>query len=70
MLELAAAVRQTGFDKTVSDRKLQVLTCLVPAFFIGGGISRVVSSRIVLNSRRSEAKRTPISGLASIATMA
>ena len=70
VLELAAAVLRAGFDETLSYLTLHVLTCLVPAFFIAGGISAVISDRIVLKYMGPEAKRIHAYGLASVSGIA
>ncbi len=69
-LELAGAVLRAGFDETLSYLTLHVITCLVPAFFIAGGISTVVSDRIVLKYMGPGAKRIHAYGLASISGIA
>ncbi|MGM0398097.1 MAG: permease [Halobacteriota archaeon] len=69
-LELLGAVLRAGFDETLSYLTLHVLTCLVPAFFIAGGISAVLSDRIVLQYMGPEAKRTHAYGLASVSGIA
>jgi uncharacterized membrane protein YraQ (UPF0718 family) len=69
-IDLATAVFRAGFAETLSYLTLHVITCLVPAFFIAGGISAVVSDEIVLKYMGPAAKRTHAYGLASVSGIA
>ena len=46
-MEYIVPVLRAGIDETLSYLTLHVLTCLVPAFFIAGGISAVLSDRFI-----------------------
>ncbi len=69
-LELAGAVLRAGFDETLSYLTLHVITCLVPAFFIAGGISAMVSDSVVLKYMGPGANRIHAYGLASVSGIA
>lgn len=69
-LELGMSVVQAGIDEVLSYLTLHVLTCLVPAFFIAGAISALLSDQLVLKYLGSDAKPLHAYGLASISGIA
>lgn len=69
-LELGVSVVQAGFDEVLSYLTLHVITCLVPAFFIAGAISALVSDRMVLQYLGSDARPLHAYSLASVSGIA
>ncbi|MFB6267561.1 MAG: permease [Halodesulfurarchaeum sp.] len=69
-VELAATVLAAGLGEMLSYLTLHVVTCLVPAFFIAGAISALVSDRIVLQYLGRDARPLHAYGLASISGIA
>ncbi len=69
-MQQAVWVLQAGFDEVLSYLTLHVITCLVPAFFIAGAISVLVSDRLVLRYLGPGARPLHAYGLASISGIA
>lgn len=69
-VELLIPILRAGIDETLSYLTLHVLTCLVPAFFIAGGISAVLSDRFVRKYLSGDAPKLHAYGLASISGIA
>lgn len=69
-IQLVISVLQAGIDEVLSYLTLHVLTCLVPAFFIAGAISVLVSDQIVLKYLGKDARPLHAYGLASISGIA
>jgi uncharacterized membrane protein YraQ (UPF0718 family) len=69
-VELLVEVFWAGIDETLSYLTLHVITCLVPAFFIAGGISAVLSDRFVEKYLSGDAPKLQAYSLASVSGVA
>ena len=69
-IDLAVLIVRAGIDEVLSYLTLHVITCLVPAFFIAGAISAMVSDRLVLQYLGPDAKKLHAYGLASVSGVA
>ncbi|AOW79825.1 permease [Halodesulfurarchaeum formicicum] len=69
-VELFAQILQAGFDETLSYLTLHVITCLVPAFFIAGGISAVLSDHFVTKYLSGDAPKLQAYSIASVSGVA
>lgn len=69
-LDLATVLLRAGFDEVLSYLTLHVISCLVPAFFIAGAISVLVSDRFILRYLGPNARPLHAYGLASVSGIA
>ncbi|MBS3759949.1 permease [Halodesulfurarchaeum sp.] len=69
-VELLVQLLRAGFDETLSYLTLHVITCLVPAFFIAGGISAVLSDHFVTKYLSGDAPKLQAYSIASVAGVA
>ena len=69
-LGVVEQVLRAGIDETLSYLTLHVITCLVPAFFIAGGISAVLSDRFVKKYLSGDAPKLQAYSLASVSGVA
>jgi hypothetical protein len=69
-IDLLVPVVRAGIDETLSYLTLHVLTCLVPAFFIAGGISALLSDRFVTKYLGADAKKRHAYAIASVSGVA
>ncbi|HKL28667.1 MAG TPA: permease [Natrialbaceae archaeon] len=69
-IDLLVSVLRAGIDETLSYLTLHVLTCLVPAFFIAGGISALLSDRFVTKYLGADAKKLHAYTIASVSGVA
>ncbi|WEL18279.1 Permease [Halorhabdus sp. SVX81] len=67
---LLVEVVQAGIDETLSYLTLHVITCLVPAFFIAGGISAVLSDHFVTKYLSGDAPKLQAYSIASVSGIA
>lgn len=68
--ELIVQVLRAGIDETLSYLTLHVVTCLVPAFFIAGGISAVLSDHFVTKYLSADAPKLHAYSIASVSGVA
>ena len=69
-VDLLFKVVQAGIDETLSYLTLHVVTCLVPAFFIAGGISAVLSDHFVTKYLGRDAPKLHAYSIASVSGVA
>lgn len=69
-VEITFQLLRAGFDETLSYLTLHVITCLVPAFFIAGGISAVLSDHFVTKYLSGDAPKLQAYSIASVAGVA
>ncbi|AUX08074.1 permease [Halalkaliarchaeum desulfuricum] len=69
-IELLVEILRAGIDETLSYLTLHVLTCLVPAFFIAGGISAVLSDHFITKYLSAEAPKLQAYSIASVSGVA
>ncbi|MEF8781315.1 MAG: permease [Haloferacaceae archaeon] len=69
-VDLLVPVIRAGIDETLSYLTLHVITCLVPAFFIAGGISAVLSDRFVQKYLSGDAPKLHAYSIASVSGVA
>lgn len=69
-IQLVVSVLAAGVDEVLSYLTLHVITCLVPAFFIAGAISVLLSDQLVLRYLGRDARPLHAYGLASISGIA
>ncbi|MDR5657602.1 permease [Halodesulfurarchaeum sp. HSR-GB] len=69
-VELLVQILRAGFDETLSYLTLHVITCLVPAFFIAGGISAVLSDHFVTKYLSGDAPKLQAYSIASVSGVA
>ncbi|QGN07734.1 permease [Halorhabdus sp. CBA1104] len=69
-VELLVQILRAGIDETLSYLTLHVITCLVPAFFIAGGISAVLSDHFVKKYLSAEAPKLQAYSIASVSGIA
>ncbi|MFB6113737.1 MAG: permease [Halodesulfurarchaeum sp.] len=69
-VELLSQVLRAGIDETLSYLTLHVITCLVPAFFIAGGISAVLSDRFITKYLGGDASKLHAYTIASVSGVA
>jgi len=69
-IDVLVPVIRAGIDETLSYLTLHVITCLVPAFFIAGGISAVLSDRFIKKYLSSDAPKLQAYSLASVSGIA
>ena len=69
-VDVLVPVVRAGIDETLSYLTLHVITCLVPAFFIAGGISAVLSDRFVAKYLSADAPKLQAYSLASVSGVA
>lgn len=69
-VDLLVPVFRAGLDETLSYLTLHVITCLVPAFFIAGGISALLSDRFVTKYLGADARKLHAYSIASVAGVA
>ncbi|MEF8756905.1 MAG: permease [Halobacteriales archaeon] len=69
-VDLLVAVIRAGVDETLSYLTLHVITCLVPAFFIAGGISAILSDRFVRKYLSGDAPKLQAYSIASVSGVA
>ncbi|MFW6436091.1 MAG: permease [Halococcoides sp.] len=69
-VELLVQIFRAGIDETLSYLTLHVITCLVPAFFIAGGISAILSDRFVTKYLSAEAPKLHAYTIASVSGIA
>ncbi|WP_136687190.1 permease [Halorhabdus amylolytica] len=69
-VELLVEVLRAGIDETLSYLTLHVITCLVPAFFIAGGISAVLSDHFVTKYLSADAPKLHAYSIASVSGVA
>ncbi|MCU4718796.1 permease [Halapricum hydrolyticum] len=69
-VDVFVPVIRAGIDETLSYLTLHVITCLVPAFFIAGGISAVLSDRFIKKYLSSDAPKLQAYSLASVSGIA
>jgi uncharacterized membrane protein YraQ (UPF0718 family) len=69
-IDILVPVVRAGIDETLSYLTLHVITCLVPAFFIAGGISAVLSDRFIKKYLSSDAPKLHAYSLASVSGVA
>ncbi|MFB6128847.1 MAG: permease [Halorhabdus sp.] len=69
-VELLLEILRAGIDETLSYLTLHVITCLVPAFFIAGGISAVLSDHFVTKYLSSDAPKLQAYSIASVSGVA
>ena len=69
-IDLLVSVLRAGIDETLSYLTLHVLTCLVPAFFIAGGISALLSDRFVTKYLGADANKLQAYSIASVSGVA
>src|SRR6056297_7193 len=70
MVDLLVQILRAGFDETLSYLTLHVITCLVPAFFIAGGISAVLSDHFVKKYLSGDAPKLQAYSIASVSGIA
>jgi uncharacterized membrane protein YraQ (UPF0718 family) len=63
-------VLRAGIDETLSYLTLHVISCLVPAFFIAGGISAILSDGFVRKHLSADAPKLQAYSLASVSGVA
>jgi hypothetical protein len=68
--DLLVSILRAGFDETLSYLTLHVITCLVPAFFIAGGISALLSDHFITKYLGGEAKKLHAYTIASVSGVA
>ena len=69
-VELLVQMLRAGIDETLSYLTLHVITCLVPAFFIAGGISAVLSDHFVKQYLSADAPKIQAYSIASVSGIA
>ncbi|MFB6154101.1 MAG: permease [Halodesulfurarchaeum sp.] len=69
-VDLLVDVVRAGIDETLSYLTLHVITCLVPAFFIAGGISAVLSDHFVTKYLGGDAPKLHAYSIASVSGVA
>ncbi|MFW6018638.1 MAG: permease [Halapricum sp.] len=69
-VDLLVPVIRAGIDETLSYLTLHVITCLVPAFFIAGGISAILSDRFVKKYLSGDAPKLQAYSIASVSGVA
>jgi uncharacterized membrane protein YraQ (UPF0718 family) len=69
-VDVLVPIVRAGIDETLSYLTLHVITCLVPAFFIAGGISAVLSDRFIKKYLSSDAPKIQAYSLASVSGIA
>ncbi|WP_158855426.1 permease [Halorhabdus sp. CUG00001] len=69
-VELLVQILRAGIDETLSYLTLHVITCLVPAFFIAGGISAVLSDHFVKKYLSAQAPKLQAYSIASVSGIA
>jgi uncharacterized membrane protein YraQ (UPF0718 family) len=69
-IELLVQILRAGIDETLSYLTLHVITCLVPAFFIAGGISAVLSDHFVKKYLSADAPKIQAYSIASVSGVA
>lgn len=69
-VDVLVPVIRAGIDETLSYLTLHVITCLVPAFFIAGGISAVLSDRFIKKYLSGDAPKLQAYSLASVSGIA
>jgi len=69
-VDVLVPIVRAGIDETLSYLTLHVITCLVPAFFIAGGISAVLSDRFVKQYLSADAPKLQAYSLASVSGVA
>ncbi len=69
-VELLVQILRAGVDETLSYLTLHVITCLVPAFFIAGGISAVLSDHFVKKYLSADAPKLQAYSIASVSGVA
>jgi len=69
-VELFVQILRAGVDETLSYLTLHVITCLVPAFFIAGGISAVLSDHFVKKYLSADAPKLHAYSIASVSGVA
>jgi hypothetical protein len=69
-VDLLVSILRAGFDETLSYLTLHVVTCLVPAFFIAGGISALLSDHFITKYLGGEAKKLHAYTIASVSGVA
>ena len=70
LVTLLLEILRAGIDETVSYLTLHVVTCLVPAFFIAGGISAVLSDHFVTKYLSADAPKVQAYSIASVSGIA
>ncbi|QSG04929.1 permease [Halapricum desulfuricans] len=69
-IDVLVPIIRAGIDETLSYLTLHVITCLVPAFFIAGGISAVLSDRFIKKYLSSDAPKLQAYSIASVSGVA
>ena len=69
-VEIISQVLRAGLDETLSYLTLHVITCLVPAFFIAGGISAVLSDQLIKKYLSADAPKLQAYSIASVSGVA
>ncbi|MFW5965714.1 MAG: permease [Halodesulfurarchaeum sp.] len=69
-VDLLVSILRAGIDETLSYLTLHVITCLVPAFFIAGGISAVLSDHFVREYLSADAPKLKAYSIASVSGIA
>ncbi|QSG07647.1 permease [Halapricum desulfuricans] len=69
-IDVLVPIIRAGIDETLSYLTLHVITCLVPAFFIAGGISAVLSDRFIEKYLSSDAPKLQAYSIASVSGVA
>ncbi|QSG13182.1 putative permease [Halapricum desulfuricans] len=69
-IDVLVPIIRAGIDETLSYLTLHVITCLVPAFFIAGGISAVLSDRFIKKYLSSDAPKIQAYSIASVSGVA
>ncbi|WP_181685251.1 permease [Halorhabdus salina] len=70
VVELLIQLLRAGTDEMLSYLTLHVITCLVPAFFIAGGISAVLSDHFVKKYLSADAPKIQAYSIASVSGIA
>jgi len=70
LVTLLFEILRAGIDETLSYLTLHVITCLVPAFFIAGGISAVLSDHFVTKYLSADAPKLHAYSIASVSGVA
>jgi len=70
LVTLLFEILRAGIDETLSYLTLHVITCLVPAFFIAGGISAVLSDHFVTKYLSADAPKLHAYSIASVSGIA
>lgn len=70
LVTLLLEILRAGIDETLSYLTLHVVTCLVPAFFIAGGISAVLSDHFVTKYLSADAPKIQAYSIASVSGIA